>query len=821
MKNLFAALSLAVIFASGCSTTPAVVNPVRATAYPLVTIDPYTSAWSMTDNLYDSPVKHWTGKDFPMLGALKVDGTVYRFLGREEIEMLTVIPSGTQGAGWEGAYTTDKPADNWIKADFNDSKWKTAAAPWGMLEAEARTPWTTEHIWVRRVVNLEESLEGKTVYMDYSNDDDAVFYVNGIEVHSVTDCNKNALVKLPEEAVSSLKAGENLICAKCWNRGGNALIDFGLKLRVEKESALQQAATQTYAEVRPMQTVYGFTAGGVDLTLTFTAPMFLDDLDLLSRPVNYITYDVKANDGQTHDVDVYFEVSPRWALDFMWQESESTLGESEGMYVLKAGSVDQRILAKKGDDRRIDWGYVVFAAEKENTTAALGPGAELRNAFAAGESLQSEAKASGIDGQLALSRRLGNVKNASGKVLIAYDDVYSIQYFGENLRPYWNRKGDKTIEGQLKLALDEYPALMKKAAAFDRDMMAKAAKAGGEKYACLCALAYRQANAAHKVVEAPDGDVLWLSKENNSNGSIGTVDVTYPSAPLYLLYNPVLCEGLLNHIFDYSESGKWTKPFPAHDVGTYPLANGQTYGGDMPVEEGGNMLILTAAICHVEKSYEFAKKHWDVLTTWTEYLMQFGLDPQNQLCTDDFAGHFAHNANLSVKAILGIASYAKMAEKLGYADAAEKYMAAAKEMAAQWKEMAADGDHYRLTFDKEGTWSQKYNLVWDKMLGYNIFDPEIARTEIAYYLTVQNQYGLPLDSRKAYTKTDWIVWTATMAENPQDFQALIEPVYNFENESTDRVPMSDWIWTDKPEMRGFKARSVVGGYFIKMLSETL
>ena len=403
--------------------------------------------------------------------------------------------------------------------------------------------------------------------------------------------------------------------------------------------------------------------------------------------------------------------------------------------------------------------------------------------------------------------------------MIGYDDIYSIQYFGENLRPYWNRNGDSSIEEQFEAAMKEEASLVKRCYAFDRQLMADAEKAGGRKYAELCALAYRQAIHAHKLVESPQGDILWLSKENNSNGSIGTVDVTYPSAPLFLLYNPVLAEGLMNHIYYYSESGRWTKPFPAHDVGTYPLANGQTYGGDMPVEEAGNMLSLTAAVCHYKGNADYALKHWETLTTWVQYLEKFGLDPENQLCTDDFAGHFAHNANLSIKAILGIASYGYMADMLGKDDIAESYLAKARELAGEWVKMAGDGDHYRLTFDKPGTWSQKYNLVWDKLLDLDIFPDEVRQTEIAYYLTKQNEYGLPLDSRETYTKTDWILWTATMADSRADFEAIVAPVHKFENETVDRVPMSDWVFTDKPNYRGFKARSVVGGYFIKMLDK--
>ena len=170
---------------------------------------------------------------------------------------------------------------------------------------------------------------------------------------------------------------------------------------------------------------------------------------------------------------------------------------------------------------------------------------------------------------------------------------------------------------------------------------------------------------------------------------------------------------------------------------------------------------------------------------------------------------------------MGIAGYGKMAGMLGKKDIAEKYTQAVKEMAGKWVEMAADGDHYKLTFDKAGTWSQKYNLVWDELLGLNIFPKEVAQKEIAYYLTKQNLYGLPLDSRRTYTKSDWIMWTATMAPDVVTMQKFIAPVYKYANETGSRVPISDWHETPDAKQVGFQARSVVGGYFMPMLKKEL
>ena len=594
------------------------------------------------------------------------------------------------------------------------------------------------------------------------------------------------------------------------------------------------ALPQTGLQVLPTHTVYSFEGAGIRLTLTFFTPALPDNLDILSRPATYLTWRVQSSDGSAHRVQIYFDAGADVVVDIPQQRVSWARYRDGDLQILRMGSKQQPVLEKSGDNLRIDWGYLYLVAPPDES------GAEIANTRR--EAIETFAKRGTLPDSdalpslepypestpvLAASFDLGSVSTVpvSRFVAIAYDDIFAIEYFERKLRPYWNRDGQGPA-AMLHAALRDYHALDEKARAFDEELMTDLRHAGGDDYARLCALAYSQTLAAHKLTAGNDGSPLLFSKENFSNGSVDTVDVTYPSSPFFLLFNPHLLEAQLKPIFEYASLPRWRFPFAPHDLGRYPLADGQQYGGretseedQMPVEESGNMLLMTAGVAQVEGNADFAQRYWPVLTKWAEYLKAKGFDPENQLSTDDFAGHLAHNANLSIKAILALGAYGKLAGMLGLSDLASQYTELARKDAELWVQKDDDGDHFRLAFDRPGTWSQKYNLVWDKLLHLNLFPPAVAEKELAFYEKHINRYGLPLDNRAEYTKLDWITWTASLANSPKQFQLFFEPAYRFADESPSRVPLTDWYDTQTAKQVGFQARSVVGGIFIRMLDD--
>ena len=558
---------------------------------------------------------------------------------------------------------------------------------------------------------------------------------------------------------------------------------------------------QQTRKVTPTRSIYTFANNQVEVTLTFMTPLLPNDLSIYARPITYLTWSVRAKDGQNHQVQIKETTSSDICLNNPTDPTIARSSTNDGLSTLTATPQSPTLLQPPGDDTRINWG-TLYAAAPLNAKPTM-------------EGDPNHA-------QLAFTFNVGTVgaQPQERHMMIGYDEWFSIDYFDVQLLPYWYHFY-RSPQVLFHLAEEDYPSLVNKCQAFDSELTNDLTNEGGAQYAQIAALSYRECCAACGLAEDMSGQPLLFTKENTSNGDIATVDVIFPMDPVFILLSPSLAKASLVAEFDYAASSHWKFPNAPHDLGTYPIVEGRDDGGEgMPVEESGNMIILTDAIAHAEKDPEFANRYWPQLTQWATFLEQYGLDPEDQLCTDDFMGHLAHNANLSVKAIIALAAYGDLAQMRGDKTTAERYLRLARTDAAHWASVADQGNHSLLAFDKPDTWSQKYNLVWDRILGLNVFPPDVAAKEIAYYKTVMQPFGLPLDSRTHLTKTDWTIWTATMATNKADFQSFVNPIYNYLSQTTTRDPIADSYMTDDPTSGGMHARPVVGGIFIKMLADS-
>lgn len=593
--------------------------------------------------------------------------------------------------------------------------------------------------------------------------------------------------------------------------------------------------TQTSVQVTPTRSIYKFTAGPVNLDVTFTTPALPSDLDVYSWPITFVAMTAKSRDGNTHKVDLYLDTTAEICVNDTGSDIQWGRLRAGALDVLKIGAAEQRPLRRAGDAIRIDWGFLYLATPRGmNDESVIGAHNPVRKAFADSGTLpgvddaRSPRPANDDYPVMACSWRGEAGKTAFEKhAILAYDDIYSFEFLQRRVKPYWRLKHANAGE-LLADAERRYDELTSQCVAFDKDLCADAAEVAGRQYADLVALTYRECVAAHKLATDFDGTPLHFPKENSSNGCVGTVDVIYPAAPFFTLLSPALLQAQLEPVMQYAGSARWRHAYAPHDLGTWPLANGQIYGGgessddnQMPVEESANMVIMLDALAHAQKSPDYAAKHIKLLRKWTDYLAANGGDPENQLCTDDFAGHLARNVNLSAKAIVAIACYADLCSQLGQAEEAKTYRDKADAMVKTWMEMAADGDHYMLAFRNPGTWSLKYNLVWDKILGLKLFPQSVYDKELSWYLSKANKYGVPLDSRKVYTKLDWLVWTAAMEDARDGVEKFIAPIYLWANETSSRVPLTDWYnTTDGLANGGFRARSVVGGIYAPMIRNT-
>ena len=356
---------------------------------------------------------------------------------------------------------------------------------------------------------------------------------------------------------------------------------------------------------------------------------------------------------EQHEVSVYYDNSAELVVNEPKQEVVWSRPKVEGLSVVRIGSKDQPVLQKAGDDLRIDWGNLYVAAPNERRRSMCIAGHEkARRAFARTAVCPKTddtrmPRAANDDWPVtACVFDLGEVGDEA-------DTAISDAHLRRRIldRVSWHetasllatqRHGCGETAANCRRAIRRIGA---RCDAFDCRFMADWSASAARITPNSAPWPIARPSAPTSSSPRPTAGRCSFSKECFSNGCIGTVDVIYPAAPIFMLLNNDLLKASVTPVFDYAATPRWKFPFAPHDLGTYPKANGQVYGGgerteenQMPVEESGNMLVIAAVISQLDGNTKYAERYWPQLERWAAFLKEKGLDPANQLCTDDFAG---------------------------------------------------------------------------------------------------------------------------------------------------------------------------------------
>ncbi|KAK8210541.1 glutaminase GtaA [Phyllosticta capitalensis] len=590
------------------------------------------------------------------------------------------------------------------------------------------------------------------------------------------------------------------------------------------------------------QTAYDFTstrssftmdvAGKVSMNITFLSPVTPNDLKRQSLTFSYLNVDVVSSDGQNHDVELYSDISAEWVSGDRTQAAQWNYTSSGGLEIHKVFKQNQQLFSEYND--QAEWGNVYYATDSgDGVTYQIGQDTVVRGSFTSGGKLSNQ-----VDDNyrvisnnwpvFGFAKNLGSVGTTPASTLFSVGlcQQEAIQFLGAqgtvSLPSLWTSYFPDDIAA-LDFFHKDYATASGISTDLDNKINSDAIAAAGQDYATIVSLGVRQVFAAWALV-GTENKTYQFQKEISSNGNVNTVDVIFPAMPILLYTNPDLLKLMMDPLFENQESGNYPNNYSIHDLGAhYPNATGHPDGNDeaMPLEECGNMIIMALAYAQRSGNSDYLNLHYPILNQWSSYLVEEALYPFNQISTDDFAGSLANQTNLALKGIIGIEAMSQIANLTGHADDASKYHQTAVDYITQWQGLAivngTNGGpaHTTLSYGDAASHGLLYNLYANSLLGFDLVPQSVYDTQSAFYPTIEMKYGVPLDTRHSYTKSDWEMFVAAVSSTDTR-DMFIRDLAKWINETPTSRAYTDLYETDSgayPSTPIFVARPVQGGLF--------
>jgi len=579
-----------------------------------------------------------------------------------------------------------------------------------------------------------------------------------------------------------------------------------------------QEATVTAANFTSTHSIFTLEAGSKTFTLDFLSPVSPQNLLRQSLPFSYLT--VSVSGGSSEPVQIYSDIDASWTgnpNNAEWRFS--TNGSTSIYHVSPADAVP----FTQNTENQALWGQVLYASRPSNQStlsSASGALSTIRSQFVQNGVLNGNNADWASNGVLGLAHDLGDV-SAAASVTFAIGHVHeeAINYLGSTQTGYYRTQYPSAVSA-ISHFLDDYTDAANEATTVDNFIQQKGESAHNSNYSDVLALSLRQTYGGIELTVPYDSldanEARAFIKEISSNGNINTVDVIYATFPVLYILSPEILRLLIEPIFDYMESDAYSETFAVHDLGThYPNATGHNPDGeDMPIEESGNIIILTYAYQLATGNTDLMSTYSSLLGQYAQYLQKDGKYPSNQLSLNDALGPIANQTNLAMKAAVGLSIYGKITNQ-------DDYTTQGKSIAhALYEERLgtdADGTYFTIQYGND-TWFLVYNHYGDLLFNLDLFSDEAYNATTKFYPTVRKEAGVALEGGIDWGQTNWQGFVAaTVGGTTRDL--FISDLHAYITNGQNRAPFSDryWVADSNDNAAGdyfrFRARPTLGSHF--------
>ncbi|KAI0134147.1 glutaminase GtaA [Xylariales sp. AK1849] len=592
-----------------------------------------------------------------------------------------------------------------------------------------------------------------------------------------------------------------------------------------------QVVNQTDFSYTSTRSTFIMDVGGkIGMNITFLTPVTPDDLRRQSLTFTYLDVAVQSIDGASHDVELYADVSGEWASGDPTAVINWDYATASGVAYHTFARQNQTEMSEI--NQQASWGNWYWStADGEGLTYQSGIDVDVRNNFIENGTLSNtqDSNFRAINDNwpvFGFSEGLGSVGADSVSTLfslgLTQDNAITFLGEGDDLTTVpslWKSYFSTDLDA-VTFFYNDYGDASGLASTLDNKVASDSLAAAGQNYLTITSLSVRQAFGGLQFTGTDSAPLIFL-KEISSNSDTETVDVIFPAYPILLYLNPKLGSYVLDPLFINQENGHYPNENAIHDLGTFPVAKGYPDGSDepMPLEECGNMIIMTLAYAQRASDTTYLSKHYTILKQWAGFLVDEALIPANQLSTDDFAGTLANQTNLALKGIIGLRAMSEIAKLTGNSDDEKSFGDTATSYISQWQNLGinstADPPHTTLSYGDGDSHGLLYNLYANSLLGFGDFVPSsVYDMQSNFYPTVALEYGVPLDTRHTQTKSDWEMFCAAIA-SVETRDMFIQKLANWINVTPTNLGFTDLYDAGTGDFPGlqFHARPVVGGHF--------